>query len=158
MRGLQLIRICLLPYARCLVLVATLTGRLLSLHILYFSDSSLVAKAGLEPARLAAPDFESGTSTNSITRPYMRLFYRLPQNLYKTHSKGVHSLISSITGQLAFPAGSLSSYHPCIVSTPRRAGSRIRSRLAQQFSGATVKPHGLHFRFLVIVQNPGGKE
>ena len=51
LRGLQLIRICLLPYARCLILVATLTGRLLSLHILYFSDSSLVAKAGLEPAR-----------------------------------------------------------------------------------------------------------
>lgn len=51
LRGLQLIRICLLPYARCLVLVATLTGRLLTLHILYFSDSSLVAKVGLEPTR-----------------------------------------------------------------------------------------------------------
>ena len=45
-RGLQLIRICLLPYARCLILVATLTGRLLSLHILYFSDSSYGACGG----------------------------------------------------------------------------------------------------------------
>ena len=28
----------------------------------------MVPKAGLEPARVAPPDFESGTSTNSITR------------------------------------------------------------------------------------------
>ena len=39
-----------------------------------FSDSSknnynhMVPKAGLEPARVTPPDFESGTSTNSITR------------------------------------------------------------------------------------------
>ena len=28
---------------------------------------TLVPRVGLEPTRLAAPDFESGTSTNSIT-------------------------------------------------------------------------------------------
>ena len=27
----------------------------------------MVPRVGLEPTRLAAPDFESGTSTNSIT-------------------------------------------------------------------------------------------
>ncbi len=30
-------------------------------------ESSVVPRGGLEPPRLAAPDFESGTSTNSIT-------------------------------------------------------------------------------------------
>ena len=30
----------------------------------------LVPKAGLEPARLSTPDFESGTSANSIIRAY----------------------------------------------------------------------------------------
>ena len=31
------------------------------------SDLNVVPRVGLEPTRLAAPDFESGTSTNSIT-------------------------------------------------------------------------------------------
>ena len=30
-------------------------------------EPSVVPRVGLEPTRLAAPDFESGTSTNSIT-------------------------------------------------------------------------------------------
>ena len=33
----------------------------------------LVPKAGLEPARLSTPDFESGTSANSIIRAYTHL-------------------------------------------------------------------------------------
>ena len=32
----------------------------------------LVPRGGLEPPRLAAPDFESGTSTNSITEAGVR--------------------------------------------------------------------------------------
>jgi hypothetical protein len=31
-----------------------------------------VPRVGLEPTRLAAPDFESGTSTNSITEAIKR--------------------------------------------------------------------------------------
>ena len=31
------------------------------------NEPSVVPRGGLEPPRLAAPDFESGTSTNSIT-------------------------------------------------------------------------------------------
>ena len=43
----------------------------------------LVPKAGLEPARLSTPDFESGTSANSIIRAYNAL---------------MHSYICGITG------------------------------------------------------------
>ena len=52
-----------------------------SLHILYFSDSSYGGQGGTRtrtPAK--APDFESGTSTNSITRPYGG-FLEAPRNL-----------------------------------------------------------------------------
>ena len=34
---------------------------------LALKEPSVVPRVGLEPTRLAAPDFESGTSTNSIT-------------------------------------------------------------------------------------------
>ena len=34
---------------------------------LAMKEPSVVPRGGLEPPRLAAPDFESGTSTNSIT-------------------------------------------------------------------------------------------
>ena len=34
----------------------------------------MVPRVGLEPTRLAAPDFESGTSTNSITEASLLRF------------------------------------------------------------------------------------
>ncbi len=34
----------------------------------------MVPRVGLEPTRLAAPDFESGTSTNSITEASALMF------------------------------------------------------------------------------------
>ena len=125
-----------------------------SLHILYFSDSSYGGQGGTRtrtPAK--APDFESGTSTNSITRPYSG-FLQAPRNLYKTHFKGVHTLISSITGQLAFPAGSLSSYHPCIFSAPLKAVCPSWRTPASVFLAHT-QPARFSFRTLVIVQVQG---
>ena len=47
-----------------------------------------------------------------------------------THFEGCAPLSAASRKQLAFPAESLPSYHPCIFSTPLRAVSCIRSRPA----------------------------
>ena len=51
--------------------IRTLTDMILSHVPLPFGlMEHMVAMVGLGPTRLAAPDFESGTSANSITRPW----------------------------------------------------------------------------------------
>jgi hypothetical protein len=51
---------------------ASLDGQGKRLSI-YAVQMRVVPEAGLEPARLAAADFESATSTNSITRATRRI-------------------------------------------------------------------------------------
>ena len=153
-RGLQLIRICLLPYARCLVLVATLTGRLLSLHILYFSDSSLVAKAGLEPARLAAPDFESGTSTDSITRPYGG-FLEAPQNFsLKRISRACTPLSAASLDNSHFRLGRCHHLTRVFLAPHLGPLSPLGETPTSVFLAHT-QPARFSFRTLVIVQIQG---
>ena len=158
LRGLQLIRICLLPYARCLVLVATLTGRLLSLHILYFSDSSLVAMVGLEPTRCLHQRILSPPRLPIPPHRHISGFLEAPQNLsLKRISRACTPSSAASLDNSHFRLGRCHHLTCVFVSAPRRTGSCIRSRLAGQFSGTTTKPSGFLCVVLVIVQTTGSR-
>lgn len=79
----------------------------------------LVGDTGLEPARLPAKVFETSSSTIP-TIPHMCGFCLLAPQTRSTYAfRGVaHPLSAASRKQLAFPAGSLPSYHPCINLAP----------------------------------------
>ena len=52
---------------RCLNWLESLVSYMSFGKQLALKEPTVVPRVGLEPTRLAAPDFESGTSTNSIT-------------------------------------------------------------------------------------------
>ena len=118
------------------------------------TSNLLVGIVGLEPTRPRGHQILSLARLPIPSYPHRCGFQAGSANQIKTHFEGVHSLISSITGQLAFPAGSLSSYHPCILSTPLKAVCPSWRTPANVFLAHT-QPARFSFRILVIVQVQG---
>ena len=119
------------------------------------TSNLLVGIVGLEPTRPLGHQILSLTRLPIPSYPHkcgFQAWFRKPDHY--THFEGVHSLISSITGQLAFPAGSLSSYHPCILSAPLKAVCPSWRTPASVFLVHT-QPARFSFRTLVIVQIQG---
>lgn len=82
----------------------------------------LVPQAGIEPARLAAPNFESGASTDSATRAWC---------LLRVSARGVEPLASGLLG------GDLPLIYTRINHTEVRAGVEPASRVARVCSATT---------------------
>lgn len=82
-----------------------------------------------------ASDFESDTYTNSIISPNI------------THFEGCAPLSAASRKQLAFPAGSLPSYHPCINLAPHSGPFRASAHdWRASFLAFSLPNHNAAFR------------